>query len=141
MVSILGCLITDCFCLLFRLKTPPRPQGQRTEPESRGGVSRFIRFLFAHDSNMFLSNLRLHLSGFCLLPQMFQGFGDTGFHMSFGIGAFPFGFFTTVFNTNDPFHRAGECTKKDTNIVFLLSKEKWMMRVLNHQLWVRVSVS
>uniref|UniRef100_A0A3P9M1Z7 RING-type E3 ubiquitin transferase n=1 Tax=Oryzias latipes TaxID=8090 RepID=A0A3P9M1Z7_ORYLA len=59
-----------------RLKTPPRPQGQRTEPESRGG--------------------------------MFQGFGDTGFHMSFGIGAFPFGFFTTVFNANDPFHRAGD---------------------------------
>ncbi|KAG9470617.1 hypothetical protein GDO78_017197 [Eleutherodactylus coqui] len=29
------------------------------------------------------------------------GFTDTGFHMSFGIGAFPFGFFTTVFNTND----------------------------------------
>ncbi|RXN35047.1 dolichyl-diphosphooligosaccharide-- glycosyltransferase subunit STT3B [Labeo rohita] len=55
-----------------RLKTPPRPQGQRTEPESRG---------------------------------QFQGFGDTGFHMSFGIGAFPFGFFTTVFNTNDPFQR------------------------------------
>ncbi|XP_008329409.1 E3 ubiquitin-protein ligase RNF5 [Cynoglossus semilaevis] len=59
-----------------RLKTPPRPQGQRTEPESRGG--------------------------------MFQGFGDTGFHMSFGIGAFPFGFFTTVFNTNDAFHRADQ---------------------------------
>ncbi|XP_032391621.1 E3 ubiquitin-protein ligase RNF5 [Etheostoma spectabile] len=59
-----------------RLKTPPRPQGQRTEPESRGG--------------------------------MFQGFGDTGFHMSFGIGAFPFGFFTTVFNANDPFHRADQ---------------------------------
>ncbi|KAL4629608.1 E3 ubiquitin-protein ligase RNF5 isoform X2 [Arapaima gigas] len=56
-----------------RLKTPPRPQGQRTEPENRGGA--------------------------------FQGFGDTGFHMSFGIGAFPFGFFTTIFNTNDPFHR------------------------------------
>lgn len=56
-----------------RLKTPPRPPGQRTEPESRGP---------------------------------FQGFGDNGFHMSFGIGAFPFGFFTTVFNTNDPFHRA-----------------------------------
>ncbi|KAG7256407.1 hypothetical protein CRUP_021417 [Coryphaenoides rupestris] len=59
-----------------RLKTPPRPQGQRTEPESRGGP--------------------------------FQAFGDTGFHMSFGIGAFPFGFFTTVFNTNDPFHRADQ---------------------------------
>ncbi|XP_012725894.1 E3 ubiquitin-protein ligase RNF5 [Fundulus heteroclitus] len=59
-----------------RLKTPPRPQGQRTEPESRGG--------------------------------MFPGFGETGFHMSFGIGAFPFGFFTTVFNANDPFHRADQ---------------------------------
>ncbi|XP_061885971.1 E3 ubiquitin-protein ligase RNF5 [Entelurus aequoreus] len=59
-----------------RLKSPPRPQGQRTEPESRGG--------------------------------MFQGFSDTGFHMSFGIGAFPFSFFTTVFNTNDPFHRADQ---------------------------------
>lgn len=57
-----------------RLKTPPRPQGQRTEPESRGG--------------------------------MFPGLGETGFHMSFGIGAFPFGFFTTVLNANDPFHRA-----------------------------------
>uniref|UniRef100_A0A665U6I6 E3 ubiquitin-protein ligase RNF185 n=1 Tax=Echeneis naucrates TaxID=173247 RepID=A0A665U6I6_ECHNA len=65
-----------------RLKTPPRPQGQRTEPESRGG--------------------------------MFQGFGDTGFHMSFGIGAFPFGFFTTVFNTNDPFHRAGKTHQPDS---------------------------
>ncbi|XP_020794939.1 E3 ubiquitin-protein ligase RNF5 [Boleophthalmus pectinirostris] len=61
-----------------RLKTPPRPQGQRTEPESRGGGG------------------------------MFQGLGDTGFHMSFGIGAFPFGFFTTVFNANDPFHRADQ---------------------------------
>ncbi|KAM8841170.1 E3 ubiquitin-protein ligase RNF5 isoform 2-T2 [Spinachia spinachia] len=59
-----------------RLKTPPRPAGQRTEPEGRGG--------------------------------MFQGFGDTGFHMSFGIGAFPFGFFTTVFNANDPFQRADQ---------------------------------
>ncbi|XP_041069629.1 E3 ubiquitin-protein ligase RNF5 isoform X1 [Carcharodon carcharias] len=58
-----------------RLKTPPRPQGQRTEPESRGG---------------------------------FQGFGDTGFHMSFGIGAFPFGFFTTVFNSSENRQRADE---------------------------------
>ncbi|KAM9384056.1 E3 ubiquitin-protein ligase RNF5 [Pholidichthys leucotaenia] len=61
-----------------RLKTPPRPQGQRTEPENRGG--------------------------------MFQGFSDTGFHMSFGIGAFPFGFFTTFFNANDPFHRHEQYT-------------------------------
>ncbi|XP_033912445.3 E3 ubiquitin-protein ligase RNF5 isoform X2 [Acipenser ruthenus] len=56
-----------------RLKTPPRPQGQRTEPESQGP---------------------------------FQGFGDAGFHMSFGIGAFPFGGFTTVFNSNMHNHRA-----------------------------------
>ncbi|CAL8373729.1 unnamed protein product [Boreogadus saida] len=59
-----------------RLKMPPRPQGQRTEAETRGGP--------------------------------FQAFADTGFHMSFGIGAFPFGFFTTAFNTNDPFHRADQ---------------------------------
>lgn len=52
-----------------REKLPPRPQGQRTEPESTG------------------------FSGF--------GFGDGGFHMSFGIGAFPFGFFASTFNFGD----------------------------------------
>jgi E3 ubiquitin-protein ligase RNF5 len=52
-----------------RKKAPPRPQGQRTEPEQ---------------------------------PQGFQGFfGDGGFHMSFGIGAFPFGFFTSTLNFGD----------------------------------------
>uniref|UniRef100_A0A8C5XZC7 E3 ubiquitin-protein ligase RNF n=1 Tax=Microcebus murinus TaxID=30608 RepID=A0A8C5XZC7_MICMU len=39
-------------------------------------------------------------------PFGFQPFGDTGgFHFSFGVGAFPFGFFTTVFNTHEPFRR------------------------------------
>ncbi|NP_001004830.1 E3 ubiquitin-protein ligase RNF185 [Xenopus tropicalis] len=52
-----------------REKTPPRPQGQRPEPENRG------------------------FQGF--------GFGDGGFQMSFGIGAFPFGIFATAFNIND----------------------------------------
>lgn len=35
--------------------------------------------------------------------QGFQGFGfgDGGFQMSFGIGAFPFGIFATAFNIND----------------------------------------
>ena len=35
--------------------------------------------------------------------QPFQGFGfgDGGFHMSFGIGAFPFGFFASTFNLGD----------------------------------------
>lgn len=56
-----------------RLKTPPRPQGRRPAPESRGG---------------------------------FQPLGDPGaFHFSFGVGAFPFGFFTTVFNAHEPFRR------------------------------------
>nr|ACI33354.1 RING finger protein 185 [Salmo salar] len=52
-----------------RERTPPRPQGQRPEPENRG------------------------FQGF--------GFGDGGFQMSFGIGAFPFGIFSTAFNIND----------------------------------------
>ncbi|KAE8285092.1 E3 ubiquitin-protein ligase RNF185 [Larimichthys crocea] len=51
-------------------KNPPRPQGQRPEPENRGGFQGF-------------------------------GFGDGGFQMSFGIGAFPFGIFATAFNIND----------------------------------------
>lgn len=49
-----------------RNKVPPRPAGQRTEPEP---------------------------------PQGFQGFGfGDGFHMSFGIGAFPFAYFASSFN-------------------------------------------
>lgn len=49
-----------------RTKVPPRPAGQRTEPEQGG----------------------------------FQGFGlmDGGFHMSFGIGAFPLGYLSSSFN-------------------------------------------
>ncbi|XP_053147672.1 E3 ubiquitin-protein ligase RNF5 isoform X3 [Hemicordylus capensis] len=50
-----------------RLKTPPRPRGQRPEPESRGGLGGF--------------------------PE-----AATGFHMAFGIGAFPFGFFATGYS-------------------------------------------
>ncbi|KAG5834889.1 hypothetical protein ANANG_G00266350 [Anguilla anguilla] len=53
-----------------RERTPPRPQGQRPEPENRGGFQGL-------------------------------GFGDGGFQMSFGIGAFPFGIFATAFNIND----------------------------------------
>lgn len=53
-----------------RDKMPPRPPGQRTEPENNAGFPGF-------------------------------GFGDGGFQMSFGIGAFPFGFFASTFNFND----------------------------------------
>ncbi|XP_026542654.1 E3 ubiquitin-protein ligase RNF5-like isoform X3 [Notechis scutatus] len=59
-----------------RLKTPPRPRGQRPEPESRGqGIGSF--------------------------PE-----AATGFHMAFGIGAFPFGFFATGYSA--PGERAGK---------------------------------
>jgi len=49
---------------------PPRPRGQRPEPESSGGIG-------ANVGNMFNAG---------------------GFQMSFGIGAFPFGFFATNLN-------------------------------------------
>lgn len=61
-----------------RSKIPPRPQGQRTEPDSTQGF------------------------------QGFQSFGDGGFHLSFGIGAFPFGFFASSFNFNDLRTRNGQ---------------------------------
>lgn len=54
-----------------REKVPPRPAGQRTEPEPGSTFPGF-------------------------------GFSENGFHMSFGIGAFPFGFFTSTFNFGDP---------------------------------------
>lgn len=50
-----------------RSKVPPRPAGQRTEPEPNATFQGF-------------------------------GFGDGGFQMSLGIGAFPFGIFTSTFN-------------------------------------------
>ncbi|XP_043578913.1 E3 ubiquitin-protein ligase RNF185-like [Bombus pyrosoma] len=49
-----------------RNNVPPRPAGQRTEPENNIGFSSF-------------------------------GFGE-GSYMSFGIGTFPFAFFTSTFN-------------------------------------------
>lgn len=55
---------------LFREKVPPRPQGQRSEPTTNNPFSGFG----------------------------FGGGQPGGFHMSFGIGAFPFGFFATNFN-------------------------------------------
>lgn len=58
-----------------RDKLPPRPQGQRSEPDPAQDRSNFPGF---------------------------TGFGtDGGFHMSFGIGAFPFGFFASAFNIHD----------------------------------------
>jgi len=50
---------------------PPRPRGQRSEPENTGGANNFFNF---------------------------GGGGNNGIQMSFGIGAFPFGFFATNMN-------------------------------------------
>ena len=57
--------------LCFREKLPPRPPGQRSEPENNGG---FPGFGFGNSG---------------------------GFQVSFGIGAFPFGLFASTFNFND----------------------------------------
>ncbi|XP_012275307.1 E3 ubiquitin-protein ligase RNF185 isoform X2 [Orussus abietinus] len=69
-----------------RNNVPPRPAGQRSEPESNVGFPGF-------------------------------GFNDGGFHMSFGIGAFPFGFFTSTFNFGETRPSAGEeCSSWYTTI-------------------------
>jgi len=81
-----------------REKMPPRPQGQRPEPEHNTGFPGF-------------------------------GFGEGGnFQMSFGIGAFPLGFFASTFNFNDgrPPPRAGTAQA---------GEEQFLSRVF---LWVAV---
>ncbi|XP_025196055.1 E3 ubiquitin-protein ligase RNF185-like [Melanaphis sacchari] len=64
-----------------RNKVPPRPAGQRTEPEPNSGFPGFT-------------------------------FGDGGFHLSFGIRAFPFGFLTS-FNLTDHPHGIGNQLHQD----------------------------
>ncbi|VDD81284.1 unnamed protein product [Mesocestoides corti] len=66
-----------------RSKIPPRPQGRRTEPEPQR-ESPFSAF-----SNFFGGNTGAARD---------DGGGDGNFHVSFGIGPFPFGLFTTSFN-------------------------------------------
>ncbi|PAA89340.1 hypothetical protein BOX15_Mlig003093g1 [Macrostomum lignano] len=58
-----------------RSRVPPRPQGQRSEPEAGGGLHGFADGLFG------------------------QQHGGT-FQFTFGIGGFPFAFFGTNFNMN-----------------------------------------
>ncbi|XP_066116213.1 E3 ubiquitin-protein ligase RNF185 isoform X1 [Saccopteryx bilineata] len=107
-----------------REKTPPRPQGQRPEPENRGrgereGETETERERRGGGAGSIISHMCLdqaspgfrtgNLSIFQVdalstaPPQGFQGFGfgDGGFQVSFGIGAFPFGIFATAFNIND----------------------------------------
>ena len=63
-----------------------------------------------------------HDRNHCFILLYFQGFpgfgfGDGGFHMSFGIGAFPFGFFTSTFNFGETRPSAG---KLKINLFILL---------------------
>uniref|UniRef100_A0A3B4BY81 RING-type E3 ubiquitin transferase n=1 Tax=Pygocentrus nattereri TaxID=42514 RepID=A0A3B4BY81_PYGNA len=81
-----------------RERTPPRPQGQRPEPENRGGFQGF-------------------------------GFGDGGFQMSFGIGAFPFGIFATAFNINDGRPPPGMSLPLSQKFYCLLFKNFWMFTI------------
>ncbi|KFB44975.1 AGAP006041-PA-like protein [Anopheles sinensis] len=63
-----------------RKTVPPRPAGQRTEPEH---------------------------------PTGFQGFTGDSFHMSFGIGAFPFGFFSSTLNFGANYAPGGGAAPRD----------------------------
>lgn len=66
-----------------REKVPPRPQGQRTEPENQG-LPGFHNFRFGGGGGA-------------------GTFHGSGFQMSFGIGGFPFGVFSSFnVNPNDP---------------------------------------
>ncbi|XP_026980053.1 E3 ubiquitin-protein ligase RNF185 isoform X6 [Sagmatias obliquidens] len=97
-----------------REKTPPRPQGQRPEPENRGEHKPTKCEDLWDCTGVAGREAGGPILGFALnevvVPDEtvapswgFQGFGfgDGGFQMSFGIGAFPFGIFATAFNIND----------------------------------------
>lgn len=74
-----------------RSKVPPRPAGQRTEPEPNTAFQGF-------------------------------GFGDGGFQMSLGIGAFPFGILTSTFNFGTNLRTQNPNTTIQTDDDQLLSK-------------------
>lgn len=81
-----------------REKVPPRPQGQREEPAPSGPFSGFG-----------------------------MGQGGGGFHMSFGIGAFPFGFLATNLNLGDERPEAAEPgTARDIEEQFLHKVFLWV---------------
>ncbi|XP_065316983.1 E3 ubiquitin-protein ligase RNF185-like isoform X3 [Gordionus sp. m RMFG-2023] len=69
---------------------PPRPPGQRTSYSTSNGSNSssntYFDYFFSPSQNNLFAN------------QFFNQSGLGGIHMSFGIGAFPFGFFSTMFN-------------------------------------------
>lgn len=62
----------------------------------------------------------------CLQGFQGFGFGDGGFQMSFGIGAFPFGIFATAFNINDGRPPPGEKINKS-----ILACIKTLLLIMN----------
>ena len=87
---------------VFRDKVPPRPQGQRSEPTTSNPFSGF-RFGGG------------------------QGGGGGGFHMSFGIGAFPFTFFASNFNFGEERPGApGQGSHQATEEAFLHKVFLWV---------------
>uniref|UniRef100_A0A673IJT4 E3 ubiquitin-protein ligase RNF185 n=1 Tax=Sinocyclocheilus rhinocerous TaxID=307959 RepID=A0A673IJT4_9TELE len=80
-------------CLHQWLETRPNRQ---VCPVCKAGISRDKVIPLYGRGSTGQQDPRLCLQGF----QGF-GFGDGGFQMSFGIGAFPFGIFATAFNIND----------------------------------------
>lgn len=82
-----------------REKLPPRPAGQRSEPENNGTFTGL-------------------------------SFGDGGFHMSFGIGAFPFGFLSSTFNIGENHPTVGAAAGADAVSNEFLSKTFLWVAVL-----------
>lgn len=108
--------------LSCRLKTPPRPRGQRSEPESQGVSALCLLPAYPILAEMLPFCTCLIANFHFYFPPHWQGVGNfpeaaTGFHMAFGIGAFPFGFFATGFSA--PGERAGKmfCFENGFNLV------------------------
>jgi len=86
-----------------RDKVPPRPPGQRTEApaDARSGFENFFgNWGFPTANFEANAGYNPHGGGGAHLGNAANGGGggNGGFHMSFGVGAFPFGFFSTNFN-------------------------------------------
>eukprot|EP00095_Tigriopus_kingsejongensis_P010439 snap_masked-scaffold294_size218657-processed-gene-1.5 protein:Tk10439 transcript:snap_masked-scaffold294_size218657-processed-gene-1.5-mRNA-1 annotation:"ring finger" len=96
-----------------RDKVPPRPKGQRPEPESQNAGAGFFS----------------PFGGF-------TGGGNGGFHMSFGIGAFPFGLFTNL-NLADPRARGATGSVQHQEEVFL--NKVFLMVAMAFVFWLLIA--
>ena len=93
-----------------REKVPPRPRGQRPEPENTGPGM---------------------MGGLFGMP--FNTGGQNGFQMSFGIGAFPFGIFATNFNIGGEGQGQGQQQRGPGPGTAQFEEEQFLQKVF---LWV-----